>query len=108
MSDTTNQIFHMQKLSEKFPDARRENILRAATAAGTEVMQKITGINMTNLANFTIMDSSDSIVDLNSALDYIFNTDYKQIKMELMLLGNVVHYDKPETKTEEYKNLLRS
>lgn len=108
MSDTTNQIFHMQKLSEKFPDARRENILRAATAAGTEVMQKITGINMTNLANFTIMDSSDTVVDLNSALDYIFNTDYKQIKMELMLLGNVVHYDKPETKTEEYKNLLRS
>lgn len=63
---------------------------------------------MTNFANFTIMDSSDEINDLESALNYIMSLDYKNVKMELMLLGNIIHYDKPETKTEEYKNYLRS
>lgn len=107
MCDTTNQLYHMKLVHEEFPEAKKENILRAATAAGTEVMQKVTGINMTNLANFTIMDSSEEVHDLESALEYIFNVDYKNVKMELMLLGNVIHYDKPQTKTEEYKDYLR-
>lgn len=108
MSETTNSIYHMRLTHELFPEAKKENILRAATVAGTEVMQKITGINMTNFANFTIMDSSDEVNDLESALNYIMSLDYKNVKMELMLLGNIIHYDKPETKTEEYKNYLRS
>lgn len=105
--DCINMFYVIQETSRMFPALRKDLIFKAATINPAEALNKILNVDITNQANFTVIDAPYDFSDPNSVFEYLFSKNPYEMQPILMLNGTFVTYQK-ENKAEDQKNILRS
>lgn len=107
LSDSANMIYHMQETKKMFNTLSETAIIKAVCITPISVLKKITGIDISGQANFSVIDTNANFNDVNECIKWLFTVDPKTLRIQLMMNGNFISYGETDN-LEEVKNYLRS